>query len=50
MSSHIGEFTVEQGARAPLYLALDAPNSLRGAYVWCDTTIVDWEGKNPEFE
>ncbi|XP_018563319.2 carbonyl reductase [NADPH] 3-like [Anoplophora glabripennis] len=34
--------TVEQGARGPLYLALDA--ELKGKYVWLDCSVVDWYG------
>lgn len=34
--------TTEQGARGPLYLALDA--NLKGKYVWFDCQLIDWYG------
>jgi carbonyl reductase 1 len=44
MSSHKGPLTVEEGAVAPLYLALLPPNvdKPRGEFVWRDKTVVDW--------
>ncbi|KAF5301335.1 hypothetical protein FQA39_LY10733 [Lamprigera yunnana] len=41
MSSHRGPLTTDEGARAPLYLALGLHN-LKGEYVWHDTRVVDW--------
>ncbi|KAJ8940430.1 hypothetical protein NQ314_010727 [Rhamnusium bicolor] len=35
-----GNLTIEQGARAPLYVALDA--NFKGKYVWSNCQIVDW--------
>ncbi|CAK1546613.1 unnamed protein product [Leptosia nina] len=43
MSSHRGVLTIDEGAAAPLFLALDAPNSVKGEYVWYDKKIVSWE-------
>ncbi|KAJ8946454.1 hypothetical protein NQ318_014442 [Aromia moschata] len=40
MSEHKGNLTVEQGARAPLYTALEA--NLKGKYIWFDSKVVDW--------
>ncbi|XP_045456662.1 carbonyl reductase [NADPH] 3-like [Melitaea cinxia] len=42
MSSHQGPLSIDQGAQAPLYLALDAPDSVKGQYVWYDKRIVSW--------
>lgn len=45
MTSHKGPLTIEQGAVCPSYLALLPPNvtELRGAYLWHDKQVVDWE-------
>lgn len=48
MSSHKGPLSIDEGARAPLWLALDAPDTVRGEYVWCDSKIVSWDGEKPE--
>lgn len=49
MTSHKGILTIDEGAVAPLFLALDADDSVRGQFVWKDKTIVDWaERKLPE--
>ncbi|VEN48113.1 unnamed protein product [Callosobruchus maculatus] len=45
MTSHKGEWTIEQGARAPLFCALEA--DFKGKYVWKDTRVVDWYGPFP---
>jgi len=44
MAGQSGELTPEQGAVAPVWLALLPSNldSPRGGYVWKDKTIVDW--------
>jgi len=44
MSSHKGHLTIEQGAEAPLHLALLPPSedAPRGQYVWHDCRIVSW--------
>ncbi|CAB3241410.1 unnamed protein product [Arctia plantaginis] len=48
MTSHTGPLTVDQGAAAPLFLALDADDTVRGKYVWYTKEIVDWDGVKPE--
>jgi len=45
MTSHTGPLTIEEGARAPLFLALKA--DFKGKYVWEDSTIVEWDGTIP---
>lgn len=44
MTSHKGPLTIEEGAEAPVYLALLPPGeqTVKGQYVWCDKTIKDW--------
>lgn len=44
MSSHKGDWTVEQGADAALYLALlpEGETNVKGCYVWKDRAIVEW--------
>lgn len=44
MTSHKGDWTIEQGADAPLFLALmPVDNSeIKGSYVWKDRRVMDW--------
>ncbi|CAL4126104.1 unnamed protein product [Meganyctiphanes norvegica] len=44
MSSHKGPLTVEEGAVAPVYLALLPPNiaSPKGEFHWFDCKLIDW--------
>jgi len=44
MTGHTGPLTIEQGAEAPLYLALLPPDvkSPRGCFVWYNKDVVDW--------
>lgn len=43
MTKGMGDFTSERGAKAPLYLALEAPQSLKGAFLWHDCHQVNWD-------
>lgn len=45
MTEHRGHLTIEEGARAPLFLALEA--NLKGKFVWFDCRVVDWDGELP---
>lgn len=45
MTSHKGPLTIDEGAVAPLFLALDAPDSVKGEYVWYNKQIVSWNGE-----
>lgn len=47
MTSHRGPLTIDQGAVAPLYAALDIAESLPGQYIWFNKTKVDWNGVKP---
>nr|AEE61471.1 unknown [Dendroctonus ponderosae] len=44
MTSHKGPWTIEQGAYAPLFLALEAEN-LKGAYVWSNAKVEQWDAE-----
>ncbi|CAH4032794.1 unnamed protein product [Pieris brassicae] len=43
MTLHKGRLTIDQAAVAPVYLALDAPDSVKGQYVWKDKSAISWE-------
>lgn len=43
MTKGMGDFTPERGAKAPLYLALEAPQSIKGSFVWHDCNRVNWD-------
>ena len=47
MSSHKGTLSIEQGIQAPVYLALEAPDTIRGELVWYDKKVVNWDGEKP---
>lgn len=49
MTSHNGDWTVEQGADAALYLALlpQGEKRVKGCYVWKDRAVVDWAADTP---
>lgn len=42
MTQKIGFYDVDKAAEIPIYLVLDAPQSLKGAYVWYDGKVLDW--------
>ncbi|XP_044265861.1 carbonyl reductase [NADPH] 1-like [Tribolium madens] len=46
MTSHKGPWTIEQGARAPLFLALEAEN-LKGQYIWSNAAVAQWDADKP---
>ncbi|XP_047990448.1 carbonyl reductase [NADPH] 1-like [Leguminivora glycinivorella] len=37
-----GFFSPDEAAETPVYLVLDAPESIKGAYVWFDRKVLDW--------
>lgn len=47
MTSHKGKLTIEEGASAPLFVALDAADTVKGQYVWSDKRIVSWTHDKP---
>lgn len=48
MTNKAGMLTPEESAKAPVYLVLDAPQTLKGAYIWFDKSEKDWN--NPALE
>ncbi|XP_053605011.1 carbonyl reductase [NADPH] 1-like [Plodia interpunctella] len=42
MTIGVGFYSADQAAETPLYLALEAPQELRGAYIWYDRKVLDW--------
>ncbi|XP_046961488.1 carbonyl reductase [NADPH] 1-like [Vanessa cardui] len=42
MTTGVGFYSIDQAAETPLYLVLDAPQTLKGAYVWFDRKVLDW--------
>ncbi|KAL0810199.1 hypothetical protein ABMA28_010983 [Loxostege sticticalis] len=47
MTSHKGPLSIDEGAVAPLFLALEADDSVKGQYVWRDKQIISWDGPTP---
>lgn len=43
MSSQLGYLTIDEGAVAPLFLALEAPDTVQGQFVWYNKDIVPWD-------
>lgn len=42
MTQGLGVFTADEAAETPVYLVLDAPQTLKGAYIWFDKKVLDW--------
>ncbi|XP_063357822.1 carbonyl reductase [NADPH] 3-like [Cydia amplana] len=42
MTVGAGFYNTDEAAETPVYLALDAPQTLKGAYVWYDRKVLDW--------
>lgn len=49
MTKDVGFYSADQGALTPVYLVLDAPQDLKGAYVWFDKRILDWYDYNADY-
>lgn len=49
MTTFKGPLTIEEGASAPLFLALGGHN-LKGQYVWRDSSVADWYSPKPPNE
>lgn len=41
MTSHKGPLTIEEGAKPPLFLALE-PHGLKGQFYWSNSKVVHW--------
>uniref|UniRef100_A0A2A4JNM1 Carbonyl reductase n=1 Tax=Heliothis virescens TaxID=7102 RepID=A0A2A4JNM1_HELVI len=42
MTKGVGFYDADQAAETPLYLVLEAPASIKGAYIWHDRQVLDW--------
>ncbi|KAJ0181524.1 hypothetical protein K1T71_002246 [Dendrolimus kikuchii] len=49
MTYGAGFYSPDEAARTPLYLVLDAPDTLKGEYVWHDGQILDWYDYNADW-
>ncbi|XP_059062724.1 carbonyl reductase [NADPH] 1-like [Achroia grisella] len=49
MTVGVGFYSTDQAAETPLYLVLDAPQDLKGAYVWYDRKVLDWYDYNADY-
>ncbi|XP_045761543.1 carbonyl reductase [NADPH] 1-like [Maniola jurtina] len=49
MTHGVGFFSTDEAAETPIYLALDAPESLKGAFVWFDRKVVDWYDSKADY-
>lgn len=49
MTTGIGFYSPDDAAKTPIYLVLDAPASLKGAYVWHDGKVLDWYDYNADY-
>lgn len=46
LTEHLGRVPLEKSGEAPVYLALDADQSVKGRYFWHDKTEKDWADPN----
>ncbi|XP_047544845.1 carbonyl reductase [NADPH] 1-like [Vanessa atalanta] len=49
MTTGVGFYSIDQAAETPMYLVLDAPQTLKGAYVWFDRKVLDWYDYNADY-
>jgi carbonyl reductase 1 len=49
MTNKIGFYSPDDAARTPVYLVLDAPQSLKGEYIWFDGKVLDWYDYKADF-
>lgn len=42
MTKGVGFYSTDDAAKTPLYLLLEAPHDLKGAYIWYDGRVLDW--------
>ncbi|XP_026325607.1 carbonyl reductase [NADPH] 1-like [Hyposmocoma kahamanoa] len=49
MTQGVGFYSADQAAETPIYLVLDAPQNLKGAYVWFDRKVLDWYDYNADY-
>ncbi|KAG6455153.1 carbonyl reductase [NADPH] 1-like [Manduca sexta] len=49
MTGEVGFYSIDDAAKVPVDLVLDAPETLRGAYVWYDGKVLDWYDYNADY-
>ncbi|XP_045510811.1 carbonyl reductase [NADPH] 1-like [Colias croceus] len=49
MTNGIGFLSTDESAETPLYILLDAPDSLQGAFIWYDKRVIDWYDYNADY-
>lgn len=49
MTKNLGFMRVEDSGKAPAYLALDAPQTLKGSFVCFDKRVVDWSDYKADY-
>ncbi|CAG9567625.1 unnamed protein product [Danaus chrysippus] len=49
MTTGLGFFNIDEAAETPLYIVLDAPQSLKGEYIWYDRKVIDWANYEEEY-
>lgn len=49
MTKNFGLLTLDESGKTPAYLALDAPQSLKGAYIWYDKRVLDWHDVKADY-
>ncbi|XP_028173789.1 carbonyl reductase [NADPH] 1-like [Ostrinia furnacalis] len=49
MTKGVGFFSTDEAAKTPLYLILEAPQDLKGTYVWYDGRVLDWFDYNADY-
>lgn len=50
MTRNHGRLTIAEASKTPVYLALDADQSLKGKFIWYDTTELEWEDVNARLD
>ncbi|CAK1603678.1 unnamed protein product [Parnassius mnemosyne] len=49
MTHGVGFYSADEAAEAPLYVVLDAPENLKGCYIWYDRRVLDWYDYNADY-
>ncbi|CAH0603569.1 unnamed protein product [Chrysodeixis includens] len=49
MTKGVGFYDSDQAAETPLYLVLEAPQTLKAAYIWFDRQVLDWFDPNADW-
>lgn len=49
MTHGAGFYLVDEAADTPLYLVLEAPQTLKGQYIWHDGKVIDWYNHKADY-